>query len=179
MKTVFLIRHAAANHFEEGVEDHEKRINEEGRLQSQHIFNWLKKNNFSFDKIFSSTAKRALETTKIIFDFSEAPIDFKKSLYLCNSKDIISLLKGLDNKISNVAIVGHEPSISETLKFLVGDSRPDIKHEIFEEYPTGGISIINLNISEWRYIIEKEGMLDAYLTPQNCKENENENEKEN
>ena len=62
---------------------------------------------------------------------------------------------------------------------MVGDTRPDINHKIFEEYPTGGISIINLNISEWRYITEKEGMLDAFLTPQNCKENENENEKEN
>ena len=38
-----------------------------------------------------------------------------------------TIRKGLNDKFNSVAIVGHEPSISDTLRALVGSSRPNLE----------------------------------------------------
>ena len=78
MKTIFLLRHASANRFQGNVEDHEKILDIEGKKQSELIAKWLKENNFSIDCIRSSTAKRAMETSKIVFDYLKIPITSEK-----------------------------------------------------------------------------------------------------
>ena len=172
MKIIFLLRHASANQLQENLEDHEKVLNNEGKKQSELIAKWLKENNFSIDCIRSSTAKRAMETSKIVFDYLKIPIACEKALYLCSSTEIIDLLKNLDDQMNSIAVVGHEPSISETLKLLVGDVRPDLETKIKEAYPTGGLSIINLNIEKWVELKEKEGTLDAFLEPEDLEKYE-------
>ena len=167
MKVVFLIRHASANHFQENTDDHEKSINKQGELQSENIFKWIKKNDIKIDKIFSSTAKRAVETSNIIFSDRNIPLEFKKDLYLCSRIEVINLIKNLENNLENVVIIGHEPSMSETLKFLVGDTRPDLKNVVSQPaYPTGGVAIINLKIENWSNLSKQEGTLDAFLIPE-------------
>jgi len=167
LKIVFLIRHASANHFEENIDDHEKGINKQGTLQSENIFKWIKKNDIKIDKIFSSTAKRAVETGNIVFGNKNRPIELKKDLYLCSSKEIIDLIKNLESNLENVAIIGHEPSMSETLKFLVGDARPDLKNVLSQlAYPTGSVAIVNLKIENWSQLSKQEGTLDAFLIPE-------------
>ena len=172
MKIIFLLRHASANQFQENLEDHEKILNNEGKKQSELIAKWLKENNFSIDCVRSSTAKRAMETSKIVFDYLKIPIASEKALYLCSSTEIIDLLKNLDDQMNSIAVVGHEPSISETLKLLVGDARPDLEAKIKDAYPTGGLSIINLNIEKWIELKEKEGTLDAFLEPEDLEKYE-------
>ena len=39
-------------------------------------------------------------------------------------------------------------------------------------YPTGGLSVINFNITNWNKIDEKTGILDAFITPQYLEEYE-------
>ena len=43
----------------------------------------------------------------------------KKKNFTCDYKEILKELKILDNNLNSVIIVGHEPSISESLKFLI------------------------------------------------------------
>ena len=167
MKTIFLLRHVSAIQFNKDVEDHQKEINEKGKLHANLISKWIEDNNFSIDIVFSSTAKRAKQTTNIIFEKMKTVVHFKKELYLCTYIEIIEELKAIEKDLVNVLVVGHEPSMSETLKFLVGDkTRPDLNNKINEPYPTGGLAIINLNIEKWSDIVEKKGILDAFLAPE-------------
>ena len=68
--------------------------------------------------------------------------------------------------------MGHEPSISESLKFLISYCRPDLEYVPKSLYPTGGLSVINFNITNWNKIDEKTGILDAFITPQYLEEYE-------
>ena len=57
MKTLLLFRHAAANHFEENIEDHEKELNKEGRKESLELASWLDKSQIKVDQIYSNSIK--------------------------------------------------------------------------------------------------------------------------
>ena len=175
MKNLFLLRHCEANHFEENKSDHEKQLNENGRKCARLLKNWFEKNNIVLDYILTSSANRTLTTANIIFSDYENKIYQKKELYLCDYKDILKELKILDNNFNSVIIVGHEPSISESLKFLISYCRPDLEYVTKSFYPTGGLSVINFNITNWNKIEEKTGILDAFITPHYLEEYEKNN----
>ena len=80
-----------------------------------------------------------------------------------------------EKEIYDIALVGHEPSISECLKVLVGSYRPDLKTIINIPYPAGGIAIIFFNIKNWQELDEKTGVLDAFISPNYLRKNEQEN----
>ena len=175
MKNLFLLRHCEAYHFEENKSDHEKQLNDNGRKCARLLKNWFEKNNIVLDYILTSSANRTLTTANIIFSNYENKIYKKKELYLCDYKEIIKELKILDNNLNSVIIVGHEPSISESLKFLISYCRPDLEYVTKSFYPTGGLSVINFNITNWNKIEEKTGILDAFITPHYLEEYEKNN----
>ena len=172
MKNLFLLRHCEANNFEEKKSDHEKQLNENGRKSAILLKNWFEKNDIALDHIYTSSANRTLTTANIIFSNYENKIYPKKELYLCDYKEILKELKILDNNFNSVIIVGHEPSISESLKFLISYCRPDLEYVTKSLYPTGGLSVINFNITNWNKIEEKTGILDAFITPHYLEEYE-------
>ena len=175
MKNLFLLRHCEAYHFEENKSDHEKQLNDNGRKCARLLKNWFEKNNIVLDYILTSSANRTLTTANIIFSNYENKIYQKKELYLCDYKEILKELKILDNNLNSVIIVGHEPSISESLKFLISYCRPDLEYVTKSQYPTGGLSVINFNIINWNKIEEKTGILDAFITPHYIEEYEKNN----
>ena len=175
MKNLFLLRHCEANNFEEKKSDHEKQLNENGRKCAILLKNWFEKNNIALDHILTSSANRTLTTANIIFSNYENKIYQKKELYLCDYKEILKVVKLLDNNFSSVVIVGHEPSISESLKFLTSHCRPDLEYVTKSLYPTGGLSVMNFNVINWNKIEEKTGILDAFITPQYLEEYEKNN----
>ena len=172
MKNLFLLRHCEAYHFEENKSDHEKQLNENGRKCARLLKNWFEKNDIILDYILTSSANRTLTTANIIFSNYENKIIQKKELYLCDYREILKVLNLLDNNFNSVAIVGHEPSISESLKFLISYCRPDLEYVTKSLYPTGGLSVINFNVKNWNKIDEKTGILDAFITPQYLEEYE-------
>ena len=175
MKNLFLLRHCEAYNFEENKSDYEKQLNENGRKCARLLKNWFEKNNIVLDYVLTSSANRTLTTANIIFGNYENKIYQKRELYLCDYKEILEELKILDNNFNSVIIVGHEPSISESLKFLISYYRPDLEYVTKLLYPTGGLSVINFNITNWNKIDEKTGILDAFITPQYLEEYEKNN----
>ena len=96
----------------------------------------------------------------------------KKELYLCGYKEILKALSLLDNSFNNVIVIGHEPSISESLKHLISYCRPDLNYVTNSLYPTGGLAILNLSMKNWNAIDEKTAILDAFVTPDYLEKNE-------
>ena len=171
MKRLFLIRHCETNQFEENIEDYKKKLNDNGLEDANLLNQWFNKNKLDVNKIFASSAIRTIETAKLIFNKHIDEINTKDSLYLCGKTEIVSLIKSLDEKVIDVALVGHEPSTSECLKYLIGNFRPDLEKQTSLAYPTGAVAIIYFNIKKWTELEEKIGTLDAFITPTYLKSN--------
>ena len=175
MRKLFLARHCEAHNFEEGLDDHKKKLTEGGIKDAKLLNKWFFANQIKLDLIYSSSAIRAVDTTNLVFERYKEKIITKGDLYLCNSEQIIKIIKTSEKEIYDIALVGHEPSISECLKVLVGSYRPDLKTIINIPYPAGGIAIIFFNIKNWQELDEKKGVLDAFISPNYLRKNEQEN----
>ena len=167
-----LLRHASAeiegfNH----KDDHEKPLDEKGIIDCKNLSEWLKKSFLNFDLVISSNANRALQTSRLVFEPLNISIQQNAIFYLCSYEEIFKSIKSLDDNISNVVVVGHEPSMSETLRELVGSTRPDLRNFLKSSYLPCTISFIHCNKKYWKQIEKGDGLLEAYMSPKILKDN--------
>ncbi|MBF96678.1 MAG: hypothetical protein CFH34_00208 [Alphaproteobacteria bacterium MarineAlpha9_Bin4] len=162
-----LLRHASADVQGFNQEnDHEKPLDNQGKIDSKNLSEWLKNNFVDMDLIISSDAIRAVQTSEIVFTPLGISFEKNSSFYLCNYEEIFSTIKRLDEEINNVVIIGHEPSISDAMRALAGSVRPDLEKIFFASYQPCTMSFIYFNKNTWKKLKEKEGTLEGYITPQ-------------
>lgn len=123
MKTLTLIRHAKSDWAIDWQADFDRWLAERWERQIKEMWELLKKLKPHFGLIICSPAKRTVLTLKglrkIYKDLKEVPTIFMEEVYsLHNStwEGVVEIIKRQDNKIDSLAIVGHNPLLSELVK---------------------------------------------------------------
>ena len=147
-----------------------KPLDNKGKIDCMNLSDWLKKSFLDFDLVISSNANRALQTSRLVFEPLNISIQQNALFYLCSYEEIFKSIKSLDDNISNVVVVGHEPSMSETLRELVGSTRPDLRNFLKSSYLPCTISFIHCNKKYWKQIEKGDGLLEAYMSPKILKD---------
>lgn len=150
MKTVFFIRHAKAEK-NAGIPDAARPLDSRGKAEIAEMVDRLR-GRVKPDVIVTSTAIRAIETAAAIaagLDIPESAVLKRQSLYDSPESALGSILKGLSAKHNSVAIVGHNPSLSE----LAAGFAPEFREEI----PTCGIVGIAFGVNSWKDVNDAVG----------------------
>lgn len=125
MKTVYLFRHGDSE--ESGFElDYCRKLTEEGKIRSEEMAEHLKKAGYRPDLIMTSGVLRA-KTTACIFaevhGYAESDIVIEDILYKSKKvEEILPLIMNASINISGIMIVGHNPLLSEFIKYITGSS---------------------------------------------------------
>jgi len=118
MKLLF-IRHSLAMDKEVFVgNDLERPLVEKGIKRSKTFFKHIKKIYPEIDYIITSKAKRAKDTALILKEYYKDAI-YEETTLLYPGANINDLKEVLKNKDGIIAIVGHEPDLSEFIKELM------------------------------------------------------------
>lgn len=159
MKQLFIIRHSKAEPSQSM--DKQRKLTEKGHHDAEMMARRLLEQGYKIEKIFSSTATRALQTAG---HFAEVhgvqPQDLKAfdSLYLADTLEITLTIEWLKQNVNNLAIVAHNPGISNFTN--------DITHTLQDHLPTSGIAIIEVSMDNWEEDFEAaDKQLVAILTP--------------
>lgn len=117
MKTLFLVRHAKADKKgDPALPDRERPLTERGRNDAPKMGRRLAKRGVKPDLILSSPAKRALVTAEAIartLDYELEDIMTNDELYVSQADDLLDIIHGLDDKLEDVMLVGHNPAFDE------------------------------------------------------------------
>ena len=110
---LILWRHADA---EPGVDDLERKLTVKGRKQAARVAGWLNARLPSRFTMYSSPAKRALQTAKAL----DAP--FETSELLAPERPAADVLRAVDwpNRDELVIVVGHQPTLGQVVARLLG-----------------------------------------------------------
>lgn len=140
VKHLHLIRHAKSSWDQTFLSDHDRPLNDRGRnaapLMGRAMRREINSLGAEMPQFFVSTALRARET----FDGLRAgwaslgqkrPI-YEGALYTFDASDLADWLSGLDADLDSVAIIGHNPAMTDLANFL---------------YPT--LSLANLPTAGW------------------------------
>lgn len=133
---LWVVRHAAAEHTF-GKADFDRALRPKGLRQAKRMQRWLPSQPDPPDLVVSSAARRAVETARHVvrgFGLSDDGLVTDPELYGASPGTLIEALRHLPPGTRNVALVGHNPCVSDLVSVLVGSSIGDL--------PTCGIAVL-------------------------------------
>ena len=161
MKTLFLLRHAKAENLASGVTDLKRTLNERGQREAKAVGAFLKKQNVKFDLVLCSPAVRVRETTELVLAAAELTVDvrYDERIYEAGPLRLWELISEIDEDVSAVLVVGHNPGMEELLTILTGRN---------EQMATGTLAKIDLDVDQWRNVLQDKvgaGTFDWIVRP--------------
>ncbi len=128
---LYIIRHAiAVERGASGYEDDSQRpLTDKGRKKMEKIVKGIRQLGVEFDVILSSPYVRARDTAKIVADGYQMMDKILFTDNLIPPGDFDQLINEIKDKhaVDNLALVGHEPMLSQFISFLTaGNTNTDI-----------------------------------------------------
>lgn len=157
MKRIMIMRHGKSD-WHNNLRDFDRPLNKRGKRAAAFMGAELKKRDIVPDKIISSPAKRAEETTKHIVQnlgFNKE-IEWNKAFYFDYTNEVISVLRGLDDNTNSVLIVGHNPTWSELVSYFTVE---------FIEMLTASIAVLEFDSKKWMELDKGSCKLKQFLKP--------------
>lgn len=143
MKTWVMVRHAKSS-WEFNVSDRERPLATRGIHDAALVAKELNTYNFHFDKVFSSPAKRAFDTSLIMLDnmgISTEDVIVEEQLYDFAGSQIVKFVRGLSKSFDTILTFGHNDACTHLAKTLGGYTESNI--------PTASAVIFQFDVSLW------------------------------
>lgn len=120
---LIIIRHAIAMDREVAkrkyIKDIDRPLTKEGVKEFSSLLNSMRSKLLGIDILFTSPAKRTLDTTRLVRRLLRVKKTRENDLLLPNS-GVLPIANGLrKRKEKTIAIVGHEPQLSKLVTFLL------------------------------------------------------------
>jgi phosphohistidine phosphatase len=120
MKTITFLRHSKSS-WDYILEDVDRPLNEVGIEKIKKVAESSKHQFINSDIIFSSTANRAIHTCLILtrhLSISNSKIRLSEDLYTFNHFEVFDFIKKIEDKYSQVVLVGHNPAYTEISNYF-------------------------------------------------------------
>ena len=120
MKTITFLRHSKSS-WDYILEDVDRPLNEVGIEKIKKVAESSKHQFINSDIIFSSTANRAIHTCLILtrqLSISNNKIILSEDLYTFNHFEVFDFIKKIEDKYSQVVLVGHNPAYTEISNYF-------------------------------------------------------------
>ncbi|QEO14827.1 histidine phosphatase family protein [Agromyces intestinalis] len=144
MKTVFIVRHAKSDWGDPALDDHDRPLNARGRHDAPAMGRRLAARGVVPDLILSSTALRARTTAAALaaaFDLEPgASVLLDATLYAASTSHLLETIRGLDDAVGAVMLVGHNPESSGLVHRLTGEAI---------DLPTCAVAEVALDVAHW------------------------------
>lgn len=145
MKLLCLIRHARAGAAAPSVDDFDRPLSPRGEEDARALGRRLARAAAVPALVFASPARRAERTAELVAASAGWPADCircERALYLAASAPLLEQLRGLDDALGEVALVGHNPGLSELASRLLGWDAGELA-------PAGAV-LLRLRVAAWR-----------------------------
>ena len=163
-KSLHIIRHGKSDWSQECA-DFDRGLNKRGYADTKLIGEYLLANDYLFEQVFCSTARRAKITLGELnrhLQICESNIQYIDALYLASRSTLMSLIENTDNQYQQIAIVAHNPGLTELCYYLTGDYLPNL--------PTCGVYSIHFDVDDWRAVACDSGVTTKFITPRQLKD---------
>ncbi len=164
MKTIYLVRHAAAAKGKPKSPDRKRALNKNGRKEAMKMAKKLKKNGMLPDLLVSSPAKRALQTARVFAKAIKYPKDkilLSKILYEANNASsneaLLEDVRSLDDQFQSVMVFGHDPLLTEFAHYL--------RKDFTDALPGCAVVRFDFNNISWSKITAGRGILKFFDYP--------------
>ena len=131
----------------------------------------MAKHAFRPDLVLSSTSKRTVETSELVFgEFARNPeTEYLEALYLAEPEAIFSIVRRVPRKQDAVCLVGHNPGLEVAASLLAREpvrrKERDYFDAIEEKFPTCALAVLEFDVAHWRATELGTGVLIDFVRP--------------
>lgn len=151
-RTLVVVRHAKSDWSHE-VPDDQRPLNPRGRGDAPLIGPWVAGNVGAVDLVVCSTAVRARET--VARSGLTAEVRYDERVYAAGHQDLMSVVDEVADEVGTVALVGHNPGLSELVGVLTGEP---------VELKTSAIAVVSWH-GGWPDVWARGASLVSHATP--------------
>lgn len=167
MRQIFLLRHAKSSWDDPTLGDFERNLNNRGRKSARAMAKYLAKAHIRPAMILCSAAERTRATYEIVEPkLKGVPVSFEAELYEAAKGDLLNRLHLLDDHLSSVMLIGHNPGLERLTSFLCnGRGEPQALSHLAEKFPTGTLAVLETKAARWAALDEGECRLVQFVRP--------------
>lgn len=162
MKRLILTRHAKSSWDDPLTPDHDRPLNERGKMAAADLGQWLASRGYVPDEVLCSDALRTRKTwSGIAPALPGTPVlGLKPALYHAGADVMLAVLRHATGNV--VMMIGHNPGIAEFASRIV--AQPPHSPE-FSRYPTGATLVADFNVESWADVGFGMGVSHDFIVP--------------
>ncbi|HZF44043.1 MAG TPA: histidine phosphatase family protein [Sphingomonadaceae bacterium] len=152
MKTLTLLRHAKSDWSDAVRRDFDRPLNDRGRRAAWTMGAHMAAEDLRFDKVVASPALRVRDTLDEVARGYGGMLDplFEQSLYLASAAALLDYVRGTEDGVERLLLVGHNPGLEElALELAAGDADSPMRRQVEIKYPTATLAEIALVGESW------------------------------
>jgi len=122
-RELLLLRHAKASRTADVESDYDRPLTKRGRRDASRIARWMMTHELVPDRIVSSPARRARETTELVLDefgLAADAVRWDERVYDADVPALLAALADVPHDARRVLLVGHNPGLEELVRHLGG-----------------------------------------------------------
>jgi len=165
VKTILILRHAKSDWGTPDLPDFDRPLAPRGLEDAPRIGQVLARFNCIPDQILASPAQRARQTAQM----AAAACGYQKSIqwaddfYGGDSHTLIEALQRLSPSVERALMVGHNPTMEETVSTLLAGPTED--EAVAIRIPTAGLVCLEVGIADWAMLQPGQASLRWFLIP--------------
>lgn len=168
MKHLHFLRHAKSSWDDPGLDDMDRPLAPRGVAAAALMARHLDAQPWRPELIVVSTAVRARATFDALCRvYDGIPVLFEQRLYTFSAAHLIDRLRGLDDALGCVLVVGHNPAMHEAAMALTQDQHPAPPElaTLRDKFPTAALASLDCAIDRWTDLGPGTATLAALVRP--------------
>ena len=156
-KRLSILRHAKTE-VGDG-DDHARALTERGWRNAKRMGEHLTSQGWLPELVLCSTAIRARQTLQGLE--VTLPTILSKKLYLASAGELIRFLHGMDDAVSHMLLIGHNPGLHQLAATLASRYTNEAHGDLVaQKYPTCTYTSQTFKLKHWASLAPQQGTLD-------------------
>lgn len=167
MKRLILMRHAKSSWSDPEIEDHDRPLNQRGRLAAPLMGAWLADRDLVPERVLCSSSVRTQETwERVRVVLAQAPkADVQPGLYHADPPHLLAAVQALPAGLGCAALVGHQPGIGAFTRLLARSDTAQNCKRAYAKFPTAACAIFEFDVDDWNDVAFGAGRFTGFAVP--------------
>lgn len=168
MLQLMLLRHAKSSWDDTNLADSDRPLTQRGRVAAQVMGRVMQDRGLLPDSVLISPARRARETWELATaELKQQPKQVvEQALYdFGDGNRIAEVIRQKGGKAQSLLIIGHNPSLENIARRMIGAGDAKLAKRLEKKYPTGGLTVFEVNAESWATFDETQVRLTHFIRP--------------
>ena len=166
MPVLYLLRHAKSTWENPDISDHDRPLNDRGRMAASLIGKWLRDTDPAADPASGTHAAPAVETWKLVAaELKTGPdVTSDRTLYLAGSSRLLSCLHKIEPATESCLMIAHNPDLHQLALSLSDDTESKGLRSLQKKFPTAGLAVLSFT-GNWSELVPGRAILTDFIRP--------------